>query len=222
MSRDEVPRFFGKIMETFGNIAQTFINYISGTASSVQETDRPYSAQSMENSQELQQNREIKEVECRLSEQEQVAYRQNLQEAKDICKANKDKLGLTDEELTFIYNADVVSEAYGAARFDRSSNKLLFNLNNLGDNSTGSLLKVLIHEVTHSTINSEHNSKSEERQCETRALTYASELFQQGKLNDFEVINGSNIFISQLDTDEKISQFVEMWLNMGYKDLPEQ
>ena len=94
-------------------------------------------------------------------------------------------------------------------------------MNSEGDTSTGSLLKVLIHEATHATIKSNHNSKSEERKCETRALTKASELFKTGKIKDFEIINGSNIYISQLDKEDDVKEFIDKWLNLGYSDLPE-
>lgn len=215
LSRDEVRNFMQKVLSTLENLAQDFINFINGIANEDQEQSQ------IQGPQEPQTNREIKQIGCKRSEQEQATYRQNLQEAKDLCNQNKEQLGLSDSELEFINNADLVSEAYGAARFDGQSNKLLFNLNSEGDISTGTLLKVLIHEATHATINSDHNSKNEERKCETRALAESSELFKQGEINDFEIINGSGIYISQLDTEDKIAQFVEMWLSMGYNDLPE-
>lgn len=218
LSRGEVKQFIDKINATFGQIAQNFINYINGLAGEGQELNQVPTQQMM---QGPQQNREIKEVECKLSEEEKAIYDQNLQAAKDICNKNKEQLGLTEEEMAFINNSVVKSEAFGAARFDSSRNGLVFNYNNDGDNSTGSLLKVLIHEATHASIRSEHNSKGEERQCETRALTKASELYKQGKLNDFEIMKGSGIKLSQLDTSDKISDFVEEWLRRGYNDLPE-
>ena len=218
LSRDEVCCFMNKVTTELRDLAQHFINFINGIANNEQETNQPQGLQDM---QGLPQNREIREVECKLNEQERATYKQNLQKAKDICNQNKELLGLTDEELAFINNADIVSEAYGAARFDRATNSLLFNYNTEGDYSSGTLFKVLIHEATHATVKSQYNSQEEERQCETRALTMAYELFKQGKIDDFKITK--NICISQLNSDGKISQFVEQWLqNDCYKNLPKK
>lgn len=200
LSRDEVKSFIERIGKELKNLYLNITDFYSKLARVQASTEQ---------------------VECKLTKEEQELYKQNLQLAKEICNNNKELLGLTDVELALINNSDIVSESYGAARFDKLSNQLLFNINSKGDTSIGSLVKVLIHEATHATINSQYNSQEEERQCETRALVKSYELFKQGKIDDFEIISGSNIYISQLDSENKISDFVEEWLRRGYSNLPE-
>lgn len=172
---------------------------------------------------QVNDNGNINLVECNKTQAEIEQYKNNLKEAKDIIEKNSEQLGLTEEELNYIKNASTVVESYGSARYDKESDELLFNLNDgISVPDIGSIVKVLIHEATHASIKSQRDSKKEERQCETRALNLAYQLYKEGKINNFEIMQNSRIDIKSLDNQKKINSFVEMWLNMSYKDYPEE
>ena len=173
---------------------------------------------------QINDNGEISLIKCNKSDAYIKQYEENLDKAKSILADNYERFDLTEEENNYIQNASTVVESKDCARYDRESDAILFNLNE-GDSipSIGSLVKVLIHEATHSTLNkTKPDTKNDERKCETRALKISHQLYKEGKIDNFEIIQNSNIYIKNLDSSEKLDSFIEMWLKLGYKDHPEE
>jgi len=162
------------------------------------------------------------------NETQQNEYKAALNNAKEILTSNASELGLSDEEIELIRKIDIESIDYGAARFDRQSGTLLFNINDKNTPNKNDFAKVIIHELTHATRgNPEQNSQAEERMCETRAIKCALKLIAEGKLQSFmlpPVVQGeSPIDITTLSTDKQIDEYVNLWLKQqGYYRLPKR
>ena len=167
------------------------------------------------NSITVDENNETSLVKCNKTEEQRKMYEDNLNKAKEIIEQNQSFLELSDEEVNYMKNAVLVSEKNGSARYDMESNAILFNLNDgISVPDTSSLVKVLLHEVTHAMIKSGKPTDEEESVCEKRALTLAYKLYKNGKINDFKIINGLNKSLSDLDKPEKIDNFVSRWIEM--------
>lgn len=150
------------------------------------------------------------------NEEQQIEYRNALDNAKEILIKNVQLLGLSEEEVELINKIDIESIDFGAARFDSNSGLLLFNINDPNTPSKNDFVKVIIHELTHATKgNPERNTQSEERMCETRAIKSSLKLIQAGKLEPFMLPNGIGlppINVTTLSTDEMIDNYVNRWL----------
>ena len=167
------------------------------------------------NSMTVNENNEPSLVKCNKTEEQRKMYEDNLNKAKEIIEQNQSILELSDEEVNYIKNAVLVVEKDGSARFDMESNVILFNLNDgISVPDESSLVKVLLHEVTHATIKSGKPTDEEESVCEKRALTLAYKLYKDGKINDFKIINGLKISLSDLDEPAKTDNFVRGWIEM--------
>ncbi|MCM1338498.1 MAG: LysM peptidoglycan-binding domain-containing protein [Muribaculaceae bacterium] len=193
----------------------------------VQNTSAVENVENVENVQNVQnvsENPEIQPVECKLPQEQKQAFDTTLSAAKDILNQYKTELGLTDEEVTYIQNAVCESIPYGAARCDKDSKAIKFNYNGWQSFDSGNFAKVMIHEITHMSIN-KNNSVEQERQCETRALKCALQLLEKGAIEDFSLPNknGAPVKLSELKDEAKLTAFVEQWLtDSDYRNrLPE-
>lgn len=157
--------------------------------------------------------------------EQQAEYKKTLDDAKNILIDKAEILELTKEEVELIKNIEIESINYGAARFDRKYNVLLFNINDRNSPNKNEFVKVIIHELTHGTKGNSKgkNSQSEERMCETRALKAALKLIDMGVIDDFTIPSMPQpINISSLSDDLSVDNYVKEWIKLcNYTNLPE-
>lgn len=217
LTGDEMREFFSKLN---GNLRTLVDKYLIST----NEESANNVAQGADNKQD-RRGIQLKPVMCEKAPAEQKKFNEMLENAKNILLENKDKLGLTDEEIKYISSATTESVNYGAARYDNRNDNVRFNLNGQTP-SESNMIKILLHEVNHAVLKSP-NSQAQERECESKAIKRAYILYQQGAIDDAAIYqsrtDGKLYNISDFKDDESLNTFIELWLDeSGYRGLPEE
>lgn len=172
--------------------------------------------------EQMQEMPETEECECWRNEEQQKEYKDTLEKAKQLLAKYADELGLTEEEKLWIKNTDTESISYGSARADREGHVIKFNLNDIFTPNKALYIKVLMHEITHQTIN-RPNSQAQEKACERRGIEIARKLYNSGLVDDFTVCGIYHpVKLSEVNDDEKMEAFINDWCNACYSHLPEE
>lgn len=217
LTGDEMREFFSKLT---GNLRSLVDKYLI----SINEEYAKEAAASRIDSKQDRRGIQLKPVMCEKTPAEQEKFKETLEDAKKILIQNKDKLGLTKEEMEYIQSVTTESVNCGAARYDARNNDVRFNLNGQMP-SKGNMIKILLHEVNHA-VRKTDNSQAQERECESKAIRRAYILYEQGVIDDAAIyqsrMDGKLYNISDFKDEESLNTFIELWLDeSGYRGLPE-
>ena len=226
LTGDEMRNFFSKLS---GKLLELVNKFFIATNKEFAEEEAASKVQNKQDTRGIQ----LKPVLCERTVAEQEQFEKMLNNAKAILRKNKDKLGLTGQEMKYIESATTESVNYGAARYDDSTNPdvIRCNLNvpkGMPIPDEGSIIKVLLHEVNHAVRKSKHNSQAEERECETKAIQRSYILYQSGDINNDIAIyqsrkDGKIFNLSDFDNKNALDDFINLWLDeCGYRGLPEE
>ena len=221
LSGDEVPKFQKMIMEKMIDISSHLQKFVDNLA-------KP-SVEKIRKTEQIQKP-EAKPVECDKTPEEQELYKKNLNIAKNILIKNAETLELSREEINYINNIDLESITYGAARYDRESDKVIFNINDSNKTSVGYFVKIIMHEVTHGILKDTNYSQEQELVCESRGITVAKKLYENinnqaiKEYFDFPICkdkNGNVISLSNVDENNNMDTYLNEWIK-NYSHLPKE
>lgn len=212
LTGDEVPTFQKMVAENLSKMSnhlRGFIDSLSGVKSI--------------DTQQKAQMPEIREVECRRTNEELKDYNNKLAEAKNILIENAEKLGLSEEELSYIKTITTESITYGPARYDRNSDSVIFNTNDQNPPDVGNFVKIIMHEITHGIKKNESYTQVQELACEQRGIEVARKLYDEDKISNFTIWGDRNGFfdIESLSSSEKTNDYLNRWIK-DYAYLPRE
>ena len=210
LTGDEVPSFQRMVAENLSKIS----NYVRGFIDSLAGV-KPI------NTQQKAQMPEIQEVECHRTNEELKIYNQKLEEAKNVLIENAEKLGLSKQELSYIKTITTESITNGPARYDRSSDRVTFNINDQNPPHVGSFVKIIMHEITHGIKKNERYTQAQELACEQRGIEIARKLYDENMIDNFPIWGDQNgiVDIEDLNSSEKTNDYLNRWIK-NYDYLP--
>lgn len=213
LTGDELPTFQSMIAKKMGNVSNYVRNFIDSLAEF-----------NPQNSQNKQQSPRIQQVECHRTGEECTIYNQNLDKAKNILINNANSLGLSEQEVSYIKNISTESIDYGAARYDKDSDRVIFNINDKNQPNVANFVKIIMHEVTHGIRKNEPHKQTQEVACERRGIEIARKLYDKGVIDNFIIYGDANLYadIESLDTTDKTEDFLNYWVKTRYSKLEEK
>ena len=212
LTGDEVPTFQRMLAEKLSSISNYVRNFIDSLAG-VKSVD----------TQQKTQIPEIREVECHRTNEELKIYNQKLEEAKNVLIENAEKLGLSEQELSYIKTITTESITNGPARYDRNSDRVIFNTNDKNPPDVGSFVKLIMHEITHGIKKNEKYTQAQELVCEQRGVEVARKLYDENLIDNFPIWCDQNglIDIESLSSSEKTNDYLNRWIK-NYNYLPRE